>query len=399
VSARLTAADGTSQAVRARYLVAADGASSRIRAAIGQDFTGRTYPEDWLIIDARDVANPIDHIEFVCDPRRPSPHMVAPGQRERWEFMLRPGEKREEMERPEAIRELLAPWGDAANMHIERKAVYRFHARCCDSFSKGRVFLAGDAAHITPPFVGQGLVAGLRDAANLAWKLAAVTRGRATPSILATYDQERRPHARAMIDLAKLMGRFVMPATALHAMVFHGLLRMLRLVPPLRRWFDHLGLKPKNQFRRGLFIRARRPLVGGGQLPQSWVRDHRGAPVLSDAMLGDGLTLIGFGLDPAAYIGDAAGAEWRAAGGTIAQLCHPGQALHRRDDAHEDLQGLIVPARVPCGWVAVVRPDRVVLHQGPAEQAERLVSEALDLLGRASAIVGQASARQLAEIG
>ena len=111
------------------------------------------------------------------------------------------------------IRELLSPWGNLEDMIIERKAVYRFHARAVDAFSKGRVFLAGDAAHITPPFVGQGLVAGLRDAANLCWKLAWVVKGRADPGILDTYDEERRPHAKAMINLAKFMGKLVMPRT------------------------------------------------------------------------------------------------------------------------------------------------------------------------------------------
>ena len=119
-----------------------------------------------------DVPNPIDHVEFICDPRRPTPHMVAPGGRQRWEFMLKPGETREEMERPETVRRLLAPWCDVDQVRVERTAVYRFHAREARSFSKGRCFLAGDAAHVTPPFAGQGLVAGLRDVANLAWKLA-----------------------------------------------------------------------------------------------------------------------------------------------------------------------------------------------------------------------------------
>ena len=125
--------------------------------------------------------------------------------------MLRPGETRADMESDARVSELLAPWGGPAAMTIERKAVYRFHARTAKAFSKGRVFLAGDAAHITPPFVGQGLVAGLRDAANLSWKLAWVLQGRASPRILDSYDEERRPHAKAMIDLAKFMGRLIMP--------------------------------------------------------------------------------------------------------------------------------------------------------------------------------------------
>ncbi|WP_191632479.1 FAD-dependent monooxygenase, partial [Pseudomonas fluorescens] len=188
VVATLRDQNGQMHSVRARYLVGADGASSRVRALIGEEFEGQTYAEDWLIVDIKNRhQTAIDHIEFICDPQRPTPHMPAPGGRERWEFMLQPGESREELESPESIARLIAPWIDPQELEIERKAVYRFHARCCNTFSKGRTFLAGDAAHITPPFVGQGLVAGLRDGANLAWKLAWVLRGYAAPSVLDTY--------------------------------------------------------------------------------------------------------------------------------------------------------------------------------------------------------------------
>ena len=202
---------GVEAVVRTRYLVGADGASSNVRTAIDLDFEGETYSEDWLIVDALGVPDNIDHVEFLCNPDRPTPHMVAPGGRTRWEFMLKPGETPEEMEKDSTIASLLMPWAKADEIRIERKAVYRFHARVCKRFSKGRVFLAGDAAHVTPPFAGQGLVAGLRDAANLAWKLAWVVRGRASEAILDTYDQERRPHAAKMIRLAKFMGQLVMP--------------------------------------------------------------------------------------------------------------------------------------------------------------------------------------------
>jgi 3-(3-hydroxy-phenyl)propionate hydroxylase len=202
VQACLKGRDEAPLQVRARYLVGADGANSLVRSLLGLEFEGRTFAQDWLIVDALDVPNPIDHCEFICDPRRPTPRMVAPGGRQRWEFMLKPGERPEEMERPESVRRLLAPWCNVDHIRIERTAVYRFQAREARSFSKGRCFLVGDAAHVTPPFAGQGLVAGLRDVANLAWKLAWVLRGDADESILDSYDTERRPHARKIINLA-----------------------------------------------------------------------------------------------------------------------------------------------------------------------------------------------------
>ena len=129
VTATLRQANGTLSTVRARYLVGVDGSSSPVRHLAGLGFEGKTFSEDWLVVDAIGVPNPIDHIEFICDPRRPTPHMVAPGGRQRWEFKLAPGETREQMERPEQIRALLAPWCDTSLVTVERTAVYRFHAR------------------------------------------------------------------------------------------------------------------------------------------------------------------------------------------------------------------------------------------------------------------------------
>ena len=384
VAATLDVGGGAAATVSARYLIGADGAGSLVRQLIGRQFEGRTYPQDWLVVDARGAARPIDHVEFVCDHRRPVPHMPAPDGQERWEFMLRPGESRAEMESDEAVAKLLAPWGRAADMAIERKAVYRFHARVAKAFSKGRIFLAGDAAHVTPPFVGQGLVAGLRDAANLSWKIAWTLSGRASPRILASYDEERRPHAKAMIDLARLMGKLIMPRSAPIALLTHGLLRLLRLAPPLRRYFDDLGIKPKNVFPKGLFVagRSRAKLVRGGPFPQGWVRLPDGRVVLSDDALGPTLALVGFGHDPGAALAAATLAAFLACGGKVVQVVHRGQALHLRHEGWcEDIGGVFMPGAAPFGWAAVVRPDRTVLHDGPAADAERLVRESLALLG------------------
>ncbi|WP_321863522.1 bifunctional 3-(3-hydroxy-phenyl)propionate/3-hydroxycinnamic acid hydroxylase [Burkholderia cenocepacia] len=384
VVATLSDEHGHTHTVRARYLVGADGASSLVRQLIGQQFNGKTYAEDWLIVDARHVPRPIDHVEFICDHRRPTPHMVAPGARERWEFMLRPGERREEMESDARIRELLAPWGDIDDIAIERKAVYRFHARTVDAFGKGRVFLAGDAAHITPPFVGQGLVAGLRDAANLGWKLAWVVLGRADPRILDSYDAERRPHAQAMIRLAKFMGRLVMPRNAAVALATHGLMRAMRCVPVLRAQFDELRIKPKNAFRSGLFVSGRSGarLIRGAALAQGWLRGADGAARLSDDVLGSGYTLIGFGCDPRAGLAPDATAALARAGGTIVQIAHRGQRLRPgARDGWEDIDGTFLPGMAPVGWVAVVRPDKTVVHDGPAADVSRIVRDSLLLLG------------------
>ena len=384
VLARLKDADGRHWQARARYLVGTDGANSLVRRLLGLEFEGQTFAQDWLIVDALDVPTPIDHIEFICDPRRPTPHMVAPGGRQRWEFMLHPGEDAEAMERPASVRELLAPWCDVDKIRIERTAVYRFHAREAKAFSKGRCFLAGDAAHITPPFAGQGLVAGLRDVANLAWKLAWVIKDRADPRILDSYDEERRPHAKKIINLARFLGALVMPSNRAAAFVLHGLIRTMRLLPKGRALFDDLKIKPENTFDAGLFWRDRRTerLRAGSTMPQGWVRPAGGAPVLSDDAFGLHWALIGVGVDPTAALRPDQVQSWQRAGGKAWQWCHRAQAQHlaATDQRLEALDEALLPRRAPLGWVIVVRPDRCVMAEGPIERVQDLLDQALRLI-------------------
>jgi 3-(3-hydroxy-phenyl)propionate hydroxylase len=389
VRAQLRDAQGNTREVHARYLVGADGANSFVRRSLGLEFEGETFSQDWLIVDALHVPNPTDHIEFHCDPQRPAPHMVAPGGRQRWEFMLQPGEDRAEMEKPETIRRLLAPWCDSRAITIERTAVYRFHAREAATFSKGRVFLVGDAAHITPPFAGQGLVAGLRDVSNLAWKLAAVMGGRAAVTILVSYDQERRPHAKKIINLARFLGALVMPNSRPRAFLIHGLMSAARRLPAGRALFQDLKIKPQNAFDEGLFLRDRitRRLGAGNAFPQAWVRLADGRNMLSDDALGQGLALIGFGVDPAASLDATLQARWRSAGGTVWQWCQRAQSRHLAPPERrlETLDNTLLPRQVPLRWVAIVRPDRCVLAEGPVEQVSELLTRALDLLGQGAA--------------
>ena len=381
VRATVRHADGQVSTVQARFLLGVDGASSFVRQHAGLGFEGKTFTQDWLVVDVIDAPVPINHVEFTCDPRRPSPHMPAPGNRQRWEFMLHPDETREQMEHPDTIRRLLAPWCDTRDCKIERTAVYRFHARIVDRFSRGRVFLAGDAAHITPPFVGQGLVSGLRDVANLCWKLAWVVQGKAPQSLLDSYDTERRPHARATINAARLMGALVMPRNRLTALLVHGVMGTLHRLPFTRAFLEDLKIMPPNRFRHGLIRHGRggARLIRGSQLPQGLVRRTLDSPyVPSDDCLGQGLTLVGFGCDPAVQLDPQLQGAWRAAGGQSVVLRHRGQAGL---EGWEDMTDSLVPGAAPIGWVAVVRPDRAVLHDGPLASVDDIVRESLTLLG------------------
>ena len=210
VTARFRTPDGVKE-IRARFLIGCDGASSRVRGLCGATVDDLQFDEPWLVIDTivHDYTRlPSINLQ-VCDPKRPTTCVLMGSGRHRWEFMLKQDETVEQALDDAFVANLLEPWDVAGAVTLERKAVYRFHALVAHQWRFGPVFLAGDAAHQTPPFAGQGLCAGVRDAANLAWKLAAVVKGEAAERLLDTYVAERRPHVKSIIELALMMGRTV----------------------------------------------------------------------------------------------------------------------------------------------------------------------------------------------
>lgn len=210
VTATLATPEGE-RTLRARYLVGADGARSPVREARGIAFDDLNFEEPWLVVDVLvdDYAKlPTENLQ-ICNPERPTTCVLMGEGRHRWEFMIKPGESAEQVSEDAFIEKLLEPWNVRGAVRMERKAVYTFRARIARAWRKGRVLLAGDAAHQTPPFAGQGMCSGLRDAANLAWKLAAVTRQGADAALLDSYQIERAPNLRATIDMAIMMGKTV----------------------------------------------------------------------------------------------------------------------------------------------------------------------------------------------
>ncbi len=210
VTAQFDTAHGP-RTLSARYLVGADGARSPVRTAAGIGQEDLHFDEPWLVIDAlvHDKSRlPAANLQ-ICDPARPTTCVLMGEGRHRWEFMIRPGETPEQLLDDAFIAKLLEPWKVEGAVTLERKAVYRFSARLAEHWRYGRVLLAGDAAHQTPPFAGQGLCAGSRDADNLGWKLAMVVSGEADDALLDSYQTERGPHVRATIDMAVMMGRTV----------------------------------------------------------------------------------------------------------------------------------------------------------------------------------------------
>lgn len=210
VAATITGPEGE-RTVRTRFVIGCDGASSTVRELMGAKLQDDGFDEPWLVVDflTADEATLPDRNLQLCDPVRPATFMrMGPG-RHRWEFMLLPGETAEQMRDEETIRALIRTRGFPADDPMERRAVYRFHALVADRWRFGRVILAGDAAHQTPPFAGQGMCSGLRDAVTLAWRLDFVMAGLADPAILDDYQVEREAMTRFIIDVAIRLGRIV----------------------------------------------------------------------------------------------------------------------------------------------------------------------------------------------
>jgi len=203
---------GPQPSITGRWVIASDGASSTIRKHLGIRFIDQGFDQPWLVVDATQLEPGLGLTRLaqqICDPSRVITVVPGHADRRRWEFHLHDDEPRELAEGPEFVASLLAPWGTPEQIRVDRIAWYRFHAVVAERFSIGHVFLAGDAAHQTPPFNGQGMCAGIRDAENLSWKLAEVAHGRADERLLDTYDIERRPHAVGQVAHAADAGRLM----------------------------------------------------------------------------------------------------------------------------------------------------------------------------------------------
>jgi 3-(3-hydroxy-phenyl)propionate hydroxylase len=203
--------DGKDEQVRAKFLIGCDGGGSFTRRQIDGELFDYGFDEPWLVIDtiAKDEEGLPPFGIQSCDPKRPTTVMPMSPLRRRWEFMLKPDETPEAMLDDAKIAELLKPWTKPGQVELIRKAVYRFHGLVAKTWRNKSVLLAGDSAHQMPPFMGQGMCSGIRDADNLAWKLIAVLRGDASAALLDTYQQEREPHVRFIIEGAIGMGRVV----------------------------------------------------------------------------------------------------------------------------------------------------------------------------------------------
>ncbi|MGW0432203.1 bifunctional 3-(3-hydroxy-phenyl)propionate/3-hydroxycinnamic acid hydroxylase [Micromonospora sp. NPDC003197] len=369
--------------VRARYVLGCDGARSTTRSAVRIPLVGASYAEPWLAVSG-DIAPDgvrLGHTAFVCDWQRPA--FVSPGARGsyRMEFMLRPGETEADMLRPETLARLIDPYVDPARFSITRAVVYTFHHLVARQWRRGRVFLLGDAAHQMPPFLGQGLCSGLRDAANLSWKLAMVLSGAADPALLDTYEVERRPHTVAMAQTSVRMGRIFLARSRSTAWLRDTALRAVQAVPRVRRFIRHFEFKPVPAYQRGLLAGGRRDGAVGTMFPQPRVGIPGSAePQLLDKALGSGFAALGVGVSSAA----PDNSHWHGlpvrfvavhpAGTPLENLPTPGESDRRVDVV--DVDGTIGSwLRGHRADLVILRPDRFVFTLATADDLDRAARE------------------------
>lgn len=278
------------RSVTADYMIACDGASSGTRQALGIAFEDLVFDEPWLVVDLR-----VDHAALgklpetaaqFCDPSRPTSFIIGPGNHRRFEIMLLPGEDPREMEESAQVWRLLARWIKPDDATLWRAASYRFHALVAEQWRRGRVFLAGDAAHQQPPFIGQGMCQGIRDVGNLVWKLDRVINGQSGAGLLDTYAEERSEHVRQLTTRIKAIGHVICERDPVAAQRRDA--RILReggghprtvtrqeIVPPLQKGLLAFPLQSAH----------------GTLFPQPWIRTAAGRRLL-DIATGTGWRLV-----------------------------------------------------------------------------------------------------------
>lgn len=352
-----TTSDGERFEARAQYLVGCGGGKSLVRRTSNVSMEGFSNPEAWLVIDTIDPG--LDDgvgCRFFCDPVRPAMTMKKKHMHRRWEWMLHEGETEEEFLDQDRINELLAPHTDPSQVTMLRKCVYNFNSIVAEQYKIGRLFLAGDAAHMMPPFAGQGMNSGIRDAVNLSWKLAAVVQDRASPHILDTYQTERRDHVVKLTKVANRLGSIIMPTSKVKAWVRDMFLSAVNTFEftrnILRRSFFVI---PKLE--DGLFV-----WDGPGASPHSGemivqpkVEDAKGKRAYMDEFLPEGFILMGIGADPEADLNSEAKSLCAELGAEFVSIA---PKTGGTGSALKDMTGALTEWRGACPPFALLRPDR-----------------------------------------
>jgi 3-(3-hydroxy-phenyl)propionate hydroxylase len=359
--------DGTESVILADAVLGCDGANSTVRAQIGATLEDLGFEERWLVVDVRcaTVLPLWQGVHQLCDPQRAGTYMQVGPDRYRWEFRLKDDETVESVIESGLLEQLLEPWLGGAvaysDLELLRHAEYTFKARLADRWRDGSVFLLGDAAHLTPPFIGQGLCAGLRDAANLTWKLSDVLAGRADRVLLETYETERKPHARSLVKKAVRVGWAMTGGQDGAAHVRRIALAIAVRIPGVtEKVID--GQPPKFPDGPAISRAGRRDRITGGLLPQPWVETQSGRVRLDD-VTGPGYSVLVVGEPDNRLLTSA-----QDFGARVVHLLPAGRqpAQHPGYTAAVDDEGTLLDwFRASRTAAVLVRPDHVVQSREP----------------------------------
>lgn len=241
--------------IEARYVVGCEGGRSFTREWMGVDFEGKSPSTRWVVIDVRNDPLGLPNVYLGADPARPYVSIGLPHGIRRWEFMLFDDEPSEKVEDDAFVAELLREHvPDSGALDVIRRRVFTHHGRIASSFRKGKVLIAGDAAHLMPVWMGQGWNSGMRDATNLGWKLATILAGDADDALLDTYDVERRDHAKAMVDLSMTFGSIIKPTDRRICAARDTISKVLNLSPQVKSYFADMRFKPMPRYARGVVV-------------------------------------------------------------------------------------------------------------------------------------------------
>ena len=370
VTLHLKAPGNTEETISADYLIACDGGNSYARRHLGIPFDGKTAPNQWIVLDIANDPLAIPNVYVCADPVRPYVSAALPHAIRRLEFMVMPGETEEQLNQPENMRKLLAKvLPDPDNVKLIRSRVYNHNARLAGQFRKGRIILAGDAAHIMPVWQGQGYNSGMRDAFNLGWKMALVAQGKAGDALLDTYEVERRDHAKAMIEISVLAGNIFAPPKRWQAALRDGITWALGFVPPIKRYFLEMRFKPMPKYSQGAQVAEtpyRKESPVGKMFIQPKVGTESGQDILLDDVIGPGFAIIAWGIDPTLGLHDDQIARWKALGTTFIQILPSVQMKGQREVKDDvirvgDTQNRLKDwfGRHPAS-IVILRPDRFV---------------------------------------
>jgi 3-(3-hydroxy-phenyl)propionate hydroxylase len=361
VSLRLGNADGDRRELRARYVLACDGGSSPIRKQLGIPFAGTSYSEQWMDVQAL-VKRPLrrgPHFDFVCSPERPGVRCPCPGGYYRWEWRVNPGEDAEAMLAEDNVWKMLAAEGVTPDdVEIARTWSYTFHVRKAKQWRTGRVLLLGDAAHVMPPFAGQGISGAFRDAANVVWKLEAVIRGRASDRLLDTYQSEREPHHDAMTHRAVTFGRIVMTSNRTVAKMRDKLIRGVTKFPAVKAAIVRRFGAP-TPLGSGCFPAPRQNALVGYLITPARVASPGTRISYIDDALGPGWVILGLDEDPRTAMSSPVAEAWERFGARFFTV-RPGTSVVEGDELGDPTGQLWNVMTAHGVRFVVVRPDRYI---------------------------------------